>query len=66
MFKRDRNVLFFIITGFSSMFVLISLGQIDTIASYLLLGITLGSFVLALIASDMTEFAKKPKNEDKN
>jgi len=66
MFKRDRNVLFFIIIGFSSMFVLVSLGQIDTIASYLLLGITLGSFVLALITSDMTEFAKKPKNEDKN
>jgi len=65
MFKRDRNVLFFIIIGFSSMFVLISLGQIDTIASYLLLGITLGSFVLALVASDMTEFAKKPKGENK-
>ncbi len=64
MFKRDRNVLFLIIVGFSSMFVLISTGQIDTIFSYFLLGITLGSFVLALVASDMSEFGKKPKKDD--
>jgi len=65
MFRRDRNVLFFIILGFSSMFVLVSTGQIDTIFSYFLLGLTLGSFVLALVASDMTEFEKKPKGENK-
>ena len=63
MFRRDRNILFFIIIGFSSMFVLMSLGQIDNIASYLLLGITLGSFVLALVASDV-KIQKKPKDED--
>lgn len=64
MFKRDRNVLFFIILGFGSMIVLMSTGGIDTILSYTLLGLTLGSFVLALITTNMTEFGKKPKNED--
>jgi len=64
MFKRDRNVWLFIILGFSSMFILASMGQIDTILSYFLLGLTLGSFVIALVASDMTEFAKKLKKDD--
>ncbi len=64
MFKRDRNVWILIVLGFTSMIALMSTGEIDTILSYTLLGLTLGSFVLALIATDMTEFGKKPKNED--
>jgi len=66
MFKRDRNVLFFIILGFSSMIILASTGQINTILSYFLLGVTIGSFVLALISTSMSEFEKKPKKDDKN
>jgi len=62
MFRRDRNVLFFIVLGFSSMFVLMSLGQIDSIASYFMLGVTLGSFVLALIASDV-KIEKKDEDQ---
>ena len=64
MFKRDRNVWILIVLGFTSMIALMSTGEIDTILSYTLLGLTLGSFVLALIATNMTEFGKKPKNED--
>ncbi len=64
MFKRDRNTLFFIILGFTSMFILISTGQIHTILSYTLLGITLGSFVLALITTNMTDFGKKSKKDE--
>lgn len=64
MIKRDRNVWILIVLGFTSMIALMATDEIDTILSYTLLGITLGSFVLALIATDMTEFGKKPKNED--
>ena len=65
MFKRDRNVWILIVLGFTSMIALMSTNEIDTILSYTLLGITLGSFILALIATNMTEFGKKSKkNED--
>lgn len=64
MFRRDRNILFFIVLGFSSMIILISTGQIHSILSYTLLGITIGSFVLALIATNMSDFGEKPKKDD--
>ena len=46
------------------MIALMSTGEIDTILSYTLLRLTLGSYVLALITTNMTEFGKKPKNDD--
>lgn len=64
MFRRDRNTLFFIVLGFSSMIILMATDEIDTILSYILLGITICSFILALIATDMSEFEKKPKKDE--
>ncbi len=62
--NNDRLVAIWIVVGFASLVALVMENSTTTIIAYLLLGLTAGSFVLALHFV-MKDYGKKKKVEDK-